>query len=221
MEINAPKGSMDEEIIIILDSYKVKLPASSSDRETYLAGFKTLIAYMFPTYLTFDATNVKLNDIKMLVTDFKLQVQHAASKNDAFSFRFVRCHPLLQGSRQRFIYPIATVLMFEYHKSHGNYLWSGYNNFVMRTMTIDILGAINITEYFEEIYHLGGRTYTNTAKDELEYIQNGYIHIYVGVRDVVMNEEHIEHVLAQLFPMVLKNLNAFCVLKKLSLDFLQ
>ncbi|KAL6288512.1 hypothetical protein ACE6H2_006022 [Prunus campanulata] len=175
---------------------------------------------MFTTYLTFDATYVKLNDIKMLVTDFKLQVQHVASKNDAFNFRFVRCHPLLQGSRQRFIYHIATMLMFEYYKSHGNYLWSRYNNFVIRIRTIDILGAVNGSEDFEKIYHQSGRTYTNTARDELENIRNGYMHINRGVHDAATNEGHIEHVLAQLFPMVLKNLNAFCALEKLSFDFL-
>ncbi|KAH0980276.1 hypothetical protein GBA52_007453 [Prunus armeniaca] len=73
---------------------------------------------MFPIDLTFDATDVELNDIKMLVTDFKLQVQYAISQNEE-------------------------------------------------------------------------------------------------------NEEHIEHDLAQLFPMVLTDLYAFCAFENISLDFLQ
>ncbi|CAL8123080.1 unnamed protein product [Prunus armeniaca] len=56
--------------------------ASSPDHEAYLAGFETLIANMFPIDLTFDVTDVELNDIKMLVIDFKLQVQYAVSQNE-------------------------------------------------------------------------------------------------------------------------------------------
>lgn len=56
--------------------------ASSPDHEAYLADFETLIANMFPIDLTFDVTDVELNDIKMLVIDFKLQVQYAVSQNE-------------------------------------------------------------------------------------------------------------------------------------------
>ncbi|BBN70469.1 hypothetical protein Prudu_1482S000400 [Prunus dulcis] len=208
IKANATKGSVDERAIIVLDRYKVKLPASSFGQETYLAGFETLIANMFPTDLTFDATAVELNDIKMLVADFKFHVQKAASKNDASLFRFLRYHPLLQGSRQRFIYPIATLLLFEYRASQDNLFWSTYNTFPSSGRTIDILGAINGLKDFEEIYNWGGRTYINTPRDELEYIRNVYTHInrLQGVCNAAMNEERIEHDLSQLFPKVLTDL---------------
>ncbi|CAL8123078.1 unnamed protein product [Prunus armeniaca] len=62
--------------------------ASSPDHEAYLAGFETLIANMFPIDLTFDVTDVELNDIKMLVIDFKLQVQYAVSQNETKTIDF-------------------------------------------------------------------------------------------------------------------------------------
>ncbi|CAL9007241.1 unnamed protein product [Prunus brigantina] len=223
MEANAPKGNMDERAIIVLDRYKVKLPASSFDQETYLAGFETLIANMFPTEIIFDATAVELNDVKMLVADFKLHVQAAASNNDAFRFRFLRCHPLLQGSRQRFMYPLSTLLLFEYLESKGNFFWNEYDIFATDGRMIDILGTINGSKDFEEIYNWGGRTYDDTGRDELEYIRNVYTHIsqLQGVCDAAMNEERIEHDLSQLFPTVLTCLYAFCANKHISLDFLQ